>query len=99
MGTLFEIDAVNSTVSLEKVICFGTEGRRPDEEIPPSDTVYDYVIFRGSDVKDLSVLAPPPGQVQSAEAPAPEPAQQAPTDPAILQVSVLLSGHTRSLLA
>ncbi|KAI9883624.1 MAG: hypothetical protein M1823_004612 [Watsoniomyces obsoletus] len=85
VGTLFEIDAVNSTVSLEKVICFGTEGRRPDEEIPPSDTVYDYVIFRGSDVKDLSVLSPPPGQVQSPEASEPEPVQQAPTDPAILQ--------------
>ena len=38
---------------------FGTEGRKnnPDEEIAPSNELYDYIIFRGSDVKDLRKAA------------------------------------------
>jgi len=74
-GMLYSIDPKQSTVSLQSVRSFGTEGRRIDgQQIPPSNNVYDYIIFRGSDIKDLQVCEPPP-----------QPAQmQPPNDPAII---------------
>lgn len=61
---------------------FGTEGRRgnPADEIPPSPSVYEYIVFRGSDVKDISVAEEEKSQS------APEP-PRVPDDPAILGVS------------
>lgn len=84
VGTLHEIDSNSSTVALENVTSFGTEGRKgnPDEEIPPSDNVYEYIVFRGSDVKDLRIEEAP--AVKETVAP------QVPNDPAILGVSYTL---------
>lgn len=81
VGTLHEINPEASTIALENVVSFGTEGRRgnPAEEIPPSASVYEYIVFRGSDVKDISVA-------EEKENTQPEPAQ-VPDDPAILGVS------------
>ncbi|KAI9653199.1 MAG: hypothetical protein M1831_006157 [Alyxoria varia] len=78
VGILHQINSDNSTIALEQVKSHGTEDRRtnPDESIPPSDTVYEYIVFRGSDVKDLSVVEPPKEN-------RPPPAQ-VPNDPAIL---------------
>ena len=80
VGTLHEISSENSTVALEQVVSFGTEGRRPDDEVLPSDNVYEYIVFRGSDVKDLRIEEPPK------ENKPPKP-PQVPDDPAILGVS------------
>ncbi|KAL8904149.1 MAG: hypothetical protein Q9171_007150 [Xanthocarpia ochracea] len=80
VGTLHEINSENSTVALENVISWGTEGRDPDNEVPPSETVYEYIVFRGSDVKDLKI------QEQPKENKPPDP-PQVPDDPAILGVS------------
>ncbi|KAK2752459.1 hypothetical protein FQN54_008121 [Arachnomyces sp. PD_36] len=79
VGTLHEINPEASTIALENVVSHGTEGRRgnPADEIAPSASVYEYIVFRGSDVKDISVAE------EQKEAPVPEP-PQVPNDPAIL---------------
>ncbi|XP_076023090.1 protein LSM14 homolog B [Genypterus blacodes] len=58
-GILYTIDRVNSTVVLAKVKCFGTEGRHADIPTPPKDEVYEYITFRGSDIKDITLCEPP----------------------------------------
>ena len=56
----------------------GTEGRRPGQEIPASNEVYDAVVFRSSDIEDLQVFEPP------APAPVPSPLVRTLADPAIV---------------
>lgn len=73
-GILYTIDTKESTVALQNVRSFGTEGRKKDgEQITASNEIYDYIIFRGSDIKDLHVC----------EAPA-LPTVRPPNDPAII---------------
>ncbi|EIE77089.1 hypothetical protein G6F46_004941 [Rhizopus delemar] len=82
VGILHSINAQDSTVGLKQVRSFGTEGRKgnSEEEIPPSEHVFDYVVFRGSDIKDLQVFEAPPK-------PTPPPPQSLPQDPAIMSMS------------
>lgn len=70
---------------------FGTEGRkgRPEEEIAPSDQVYEYIVFRGSDVKDLRIEDHP--NIKENKPPA------VPDDPAIVGVSHSLISRRCSL--
>ena len=81
VGTLHEINGESSTVALEQVVSYGTEGRRnnPEDEIAPADSVYEYIVFKGSDVKDLRIEEAPKENVPP----------QVPDDPAILGVSPL----------
>lgn len=58
-----------------QVRSFGTEDRPTDRPAPPREEIYEYIIFRGSDIKDITVCEPP-------KAP-----HTLPQDPAIVQVS------------
>lgn len=37
----------------------GTEGRRPGQEIAPSNDIYDAVVFRSGDIEDLQIFEAP----------------------------------------
>ncbi|ORZ18622.1 Scd6-like Sm domain-domain-containing protein [Absidia repens] len=85
VGTLHSINTNDSTVSLENVRSFGTEGRRGNsvDEVAASETVFDFVVFRGSDIKDLQVFEAP---VKPAAPPPPPPSRtQGMVDPSMRQ--------------
>lgn len=87
VGTLASINSDDSTVSLENVRTFGTEGRKGkiEEEVPPSDQVYEYIVFRGTDVKDLRIEEGPAAKENKPPA--------VPNDPAIVGVSLPFLFH------
>jgi len=61
-GTLFTIDPNESTVALQSVRCLGTQGADKDapNAIPPSDTIYEFIIFRGENIKSISIAPQKP---------------------------------------
>lgn len=66
---------------------FGTEDRPTDRPAPPREEIYEYIIFRGSDIKDITVCEPPKAQ------------HTLPQDPAIVQVSAGLGSCAGTLPA
>ncbi|CAG4946744.1 unnamed protein product [Parnassius apollo] len=72
-GRLFTVDPQECTIALASVRSFGTEDRETQFPVAPQSQVYDYILFRGSDIKDIRVLNNVPSL---------------PNDPAIMQMSV-----------
>lgn len=83
-GILYTIDTKESTVALAKVRSYGTEDRPTDRPVAPRDETYEYIIFRGADIKDIRVCQPPK----------PQPTLEGglPNDPAIVQHSAGIPG-------
>lgn len=79
IGTLHEINPEQSTIALENVYSFGTEDRKAEKFVPPSQQKYGFIVFRGSDVKDIKIA--------EEEQPQPSPPPSMPNDPAILNAS------------
>jgi protein LSM14 len=78
-GVLYALDLRDATISLAKVRSYGTEDRPTERPIPMKDEIYEFIIFRGSDIKSIDVLEPPKSGSNMACG--------LPQDPAIIEVS------------
>jgi len=78
-GILYSLDLQDATISLAKVKSFGTEDRATDRPVPCKDEIYEFIIFRGSDIKGIDVLEPPKATSTLTSG--------LPNDPAIVEVS------------
>lgn len=75
LDIILEVNQTFVRLYIRTVRSYGTEDRRADRPVPPKDEMYEYIIFRGSDIQDITVS---------------EPRKQhhgLPRDPAIVQVS------------
>lgn len=77
-GILYTVDSQEATIALSKVKSFGTEDRPTPHPVPGRDEVYEYIIFKASDIKDLIVCDTPKPPASMGGLP---------YDPAILSVS------------
>ncbi|VDN40248.1 unnamed protein product, partial [Gongylonema pulchrum] len=58
-GILYTVDTNESTIALAKVRSFGTEDRPTSNPVAARDDVYEYIIFKATDIKDLIVCETP----------------------------------------
>jgi len=55
-GTLYTIDPQGSTIALQNVKCMGTEDRKVEKKIKSSNTIYEFMIFNGENIKNLELI-------------------------------------------
>lgn len=77
-GRLFTVDPQECTIALANVRSFGTEDRDTQIPVAPQNQIYEYILFRGTDIKDIQVVS----NVSSI-----------PNDPAIVQMTVPSMGQ------
>ncbi|KAM7354811.1 LSM14 family protein trailer hitch isoform 7-T7 [Cochliomyia hominivorax] len=77
-GRLYTVDPQECTIALSSVRSFGTEDRETQFQIAPQSQIYDYILFRGSDIKDIRVI---------------NNSLPHPNDPAIMQVQLPNGQH------
>lgn len=68
-GILYALDLRAATISLAGVRSFGTEDRPTNRPIPGRDEIYEFIIFRGSDIKTIDVVEPPRRDVPNSDDP------------------------------
>ncbi|KAJ3099405.1 hypothetical protein HK100_004892 [Physocladia obscura] len=102
IGVLHSINQQESTVALENVKSLGTEGRKGNsaDEIMGSPQIFEFIVFRGSDIKDLQVLTAPPAKTSKPAQPqAAEPSISAPPISAPTVVAKLADSTVRTGIA
>jgi len=57
-GTLYSINPQEATITLSNVKSYGTEERKVDKFLAPKDTLFEYIIFKANDIKELIVDEP-----------------------------------------
>lgn len=55
-GILYRINPTEKTIALKNVRSFGTEDRVSDKVVPSSNIIYEFIVFRSSEIKDLMVF-------------------------------------------
>jgi len=61
-GTLYTLDPQGSTIALKNVKCMGTEKRRVEKAIKASNTIYEFMIFNGENIKNLEMIEEAPNE-------------------------------------
>lgn len=101
-GILHEVDAKASTVSLGNVRIWGTEDRRKKNDkdyVAPADQLFECVVFRASDIKDLTVKEAPPKKPEQAKPSVVDPAIVSSTKPAATNATANANVATNSVSA
>lgn len=55
-GTLYQINANEKTIALKNVRNFGSEDREVEKFVPPNNLIYEFIVFRSTEIQNLIVL-------------------------------------------
>eukprot|EP00397_Hematodinium_sp_SG-2012_P004190 GEMP01004201.1.p1 GENE.GEMP01004201.1~~GEMP01004201.1.p1 ORF type:complete len:831 (+),score=189.43 GEMP01004201.1:329-2821(+) len=64
-GTLYTLNHKDSTIAVKDVRSYGTESRKVSRQVDQSNEIYDLIVFRGDELKDLTVLEEVPVEKDS----------------------------------